>query len=175
MCRKYFCRFLLVIVLLFLIFSKQIFAGGQIPSQLFDIALVVDKTEVNNVSELKARVTFINFGNVDIPVQMTFVIIDKNKKEYYRSIDKTTIQTEGVFNKTFEGLLLEEGKYTLVLNTLYNTNIKDEFKYDFEVGNFGQNKSWMLIVSSGIILILIFSIILLVIRRKTKVKRGSKK
>lgn len=175
MCRKYFCRCLFLVALLFLGFSKQIFAGGQIPSQLFDIALVVDKMEINSVPELKARVTFINFGNVDIPVQMTFVIIDKNKKEYYRSVDKTTIQTEGVFNKTFEGIDLDEGRYTLVLNTLYNTNIKDEFKQDFEVGNFEQDNSWMLITGGGIILVLISLIIFLAMKRKMKVKRTRKK
>ena len=88
------------------------------------------------MSELAARVTFVSFGTEDTPVEMTFTIVDKNGKEYYRSVDNTSIQTEGVFNKTFEGLLLDKGKYTLVLTTVYNTNVRDEFKQDFEVGDF---------------------------------------
>ena len=147
---------------------------SQIPSELFDIALIVDKTQINNVSELTARVTFVSFGREDTPVEMTFTIVDEKGKEYYRSVDNTTIQTEGVFNKTFEGLRLDKGKYKLVLNTLYNTNIRDEFKQDFEVGNFAtstisnfwSNKLLILIIGSGIVLILISWIIGLIRRKK---------
>ncbi|MDD3002864.1 MAG: fibronectin type III domain-containing protein, partial [Candidatus Shapirobacteria bacterium] len=150
---------------------------SQIPSELFDIALIVDKPQITNVSELTARVTFVSFGNKDTPVEMTFTIVDANGKEYYRSVDNTTIQTEGVFNKTFEGLLLDKGKYTLVLNTLYNTNIRDEFKQPFEISetvitspltNFLSNKPLMIGIGSGIVLILISWIIGLMGKRKKK-------
>jgi hypothetical protein len=152
--------------------------ASEISNRLLDIALIVDKTQITNVSELAARVTFVSFGKEDTPVEMTFTIVDANGKEYYRSVDNITIQTEGVFNKIFEGLLLNKGKYTLVLNTLYNTNIKDEFKQNFEVGdfttssitNFLENKPLMIIIGSGIILILIYWIIGLVRRRKKKKK-----
>jgi len=147
---------------------------SQIPSELFDIALIVDKTQINSVAELAARVTFVSFGKEETPVEMIFTVIDANGKEYYRSVDNTSIQTEGVFNKTFEGLLLDKGKYTLVLTTLYNTNVKDEFKQDFEVGEVTvspvskllENKPLVSIIGSGIILILISWIIGLVRRKK---------
>lgn len=150
---------------------------SQIPSELFDIALIVDKTQITNVSELTARVTFVSFGNKDTPVEMTFTIVDEKGKEYYRSVDNTTIQTEGVFNKTFEGLLLDKGKYTLVLNTLYNTNIRDEFKQNFEINEtvpaspltkFLSNKPLMIGIGAGIILIIISWIIGLMGKRKKK-------
>ncbi|MFA6462803.1 MAG: fibronectin type III domain-containing protein, partial [Candidatus Shapirobacteria bacterium] len=152
--------------------------ASEISNRLLDIALIVDKTQITKASELTARVTFVSFGKEDTPVEMTFTIVDANGKEYYRSIDNTSIQTEGVFNKTFEGLLLDKGKYTLVLNTLYNTNIKDEFKQNFEVGdftsstatNFLENKPLMIIIGGGIILILISWIIGLVKRRKKNSK-----
>ena len=115
--------------------------ASELPSQLFDIALIVDQTQINNASDLTARVTFISFGRENTPVEMTFTIIDENGKEYYRSNDKTIIQTEGVFNKTFKELILAKGKYTLVLNTLYNTNIRDEFKQGFEVGGVETTKT----------------------------------
>jgi len=147
---------------------------SQIPSELFDIALIVDKTQINSAAELAARVTFVSFGKEETPVEMIFTVIDANGKEYYRSVDNTSIQTEGVFNKTFEGLLLDKGKYTLVLTTLYNTNVKDEFKQDFEVGEVTvspvskllENKPLVSIIGSGIILILISWIIGLVRRKK---------
>ena len=139
---------------------------SELPSQLFDIALIVDETKLTQASDLFARVTFISFGREETPVQMTFTIIDENGKEYYRSIDKTTIQTEGVFNKTFKDLILAKGKYTLVLNTLYNTNVKDEFKQDFEVGETTQNKLLMLIIGNGTILIFIFLVVGIMRKKK---------
>jgi len=148
--------------------------ASEISNRLLDIALIVDKTQINNVSELTARVTFVSFGREDTPVEMTFTIVDEKGKEYYRSVDNTTVQTEGVFNKTFEGLKLDKGKYKLVLNTLYNTNIRDEFKQDFEVGNFTpttksnflSNKPLIIIIGSGIVLIIISWIIGLMKRKK---------
>ena len=150
--------------------------ASELPSQLFDIALIVDQTQINNASDLNARVTFISFGRENTPVEMTFTIIDENGKEYYRSNDKTIIQTEGVFNKTFKELILAKGKYTLVLNTLYNTNIRDEFKQGFEVGgvetttlnSFLSNKPLITTIGVGVIFILILWIILLMKRRKKK-------
>jgi len=141
---------------------------SQIPSELFDIALIVDKTQITNVSELTARVTFVNFGNKDTPVEMTFTIVDEKGKEYYRSVDNTTVQTEGVFNKTFEGLLLDKGKYTLVLNTLYNTNIRDEFKQGFEIGISSENKPLIILIGGVIALIFIFWIVGLIGRKGKK-------
>ncbi|MDD3003073.1 MAG: fibronectin type III domain-containing protein [Candidatus Shapirobacteria bacterium] len=150
--------------------------ASEISNRLLDIALIIDKPQINNVSELTARVTFVSFGREDTPVEMTFTIVDEKGKEYYRSVDNTVIQTEGVFNKTFEGLKLDKGKYKVVLNTLYNTNIRDEFKQDFEVGkfttsttsNFLSNKPLILIIGSGIILLLISWIIGLMRRKKKK-------
>jgi hypothetical protein len=148
---------------------------SQIPSQLFDIALIVDKTQITNASELAARVAFVSFGTEDTPVEMTFTVVDTNGKEYYRSVDHTTIQTEGVFNKSFSGLVLPKGKYQIVLNTLYNTNIRDEFKQDFEVGNFGvasgsilENKPLMFGIVTVIILGLMAAIWIILKRRGKK-------
>ncbi|MDD3002902.1 MAG: fibronectin type III domain-containing protein [Candidatus Shapirobacteria bacterium] len=142
--------------------------ASEISNRLFDIALIVDKTQITSVSELTARVTFVSFGNKDTPVEMTFTIVDEKGKEYYRSVDNTTIQTEGVFNKTFEGLLLDKGKYTLVLNTLYNTNIRDEFKQGFEIGISSENKSLVVLIGGLIALIFISWIIGLAGKRGKK-------
>lgn len=142
--------------------------ASEIENRLLDIALIVDKTQITNVSELTARVTFVSFGREDTPVEMTFTIVDEKGNEYYRSVDNTTIQTEGVFNKTFEGLKLDKGKYKLVLNTLYNNNIRDEFKQDFEIGIFSENQSWTLFIGGIIVLVCIFWIIGLMRRKKKK-------
>ena len=151
---------------------------SQLPSQLFDIALIVDETKLTKAADLFARVTFISFGREDTPVEMTFTVIDENGKEYYRSVDKTTIQTEGVFNKTFKDLILAKGKYTLVLNTLYNTNVKDEFKQDFEVGETAPASNKLLMISLGSMLMVVIVVVIFIIlkkRQKRKIRYYSKK
>jgi len=62
-------------------------------------------------------------------------------------------------------LKLDKGKYKLVLNTLYNTNIRDEFKQDFEVGI--SSKNTLLTMFTGGLIIL-FLIVLLARRKKKK-------
>jgi len=155
---------------------------SQIPSELFDIALIVDKTQIAKASELAARVTFISFGSKTTPAEMTFTIVDLDGKEYYRSVDRTVIQTEGVFNKNFGQLQLPNGKYKLVLTTLYNTNIKDEFKQDFEVGNFTisptskflENKPLIIAIWVVFVLGIVFAI-MAIIKNKKNIKYPLKK
>lgn len=154
--------------------AEDFVPASEIPSQLFDIALIVDETEITSASDLLARVTFISFGRENTPVEMTFTIIDEKGKEYYRSVDKTTIQTEGVFNKSFNNLILAKGKYTLILNTLYNTNVRDEFKQGFEVveevgvskPNFWSNTNLLILIGAGVIAGLIILIVRLVRKKE---------
>jgi len=103
------------------------------PSQLFDIALVIDQPLIDDSHKLAARVTFASFGKEATSVDMTFIILDGSGKQLYRTTGKTTIQTEGVYNQAFKDLNIPDGKYTLLLNTLYNVNVKDEFRQPFEV------------------------------------------
>jgi len=103
------------------------------PSQLFDIALIIDKPLIDNSRNLAARVTFTSFGTKDTPVDMDFVILDAAGKQRYKTTGKTVIQTEGVYNQAFKDLSIPNGKYTLLLSTLYNVNVKDEFRQQFEV------------------------------------------
>ncbi len=107
--------------------------NAQSPSQLFDITLIIDQPLIDNSRNLAARVTFTSFGTKDTPVDMSFVILDAARKERYKTSGKTTIQTEGVYNKAFKDLSIPDGKYTLLLSTLYNVNVKDEFRQPFEV------------------------------------------
>jgi len=103
------------------------------PSQLFDIALIIDQPLINDSHKLAARVTFTSFGTKDTPVDMEFVILDTAGKQRYKTTGKTVIQTEGVYNQTFKDLSIPDGKYTLLVSTLYNVNVKDEFRQPFEV------------------------------------------
>ena len=103
------------------------------PTQLFDIALIIDKQLIDDSRKLAARVTFTSFGTKDTAVDMEFVVQSQAGKELYKTTGKTVIQTEGVYNQMFKNLSIPDGKYTLLLSTLYNVNVKDEFRQPFEV------------------------------------------
>lgn len=149
------------------------------PLQLFDIALIVDQPKVNKVSDLKARVTFISFGSQDTPVKMHFKIIDGVGNEYYNSDENMMVQTEGVFNKSFEGINLADGKYVLVLTTLYNTNIRDEFKQNIEIFSsqtIVKRSFWLTVWENrylffwGLILLGVFGLIFFLLKRRKRRK-----
>lgn len=104
-----------------------------VPDQLFDINLELENATISDISELVARVIFVSFGAVPTPVDLTFVIEDEDRNEVYRSTGKITVETEALFTQTFEELELLDGTYTVVLQTLYNTDVFDEFRQDFKI------------------------------------------
>lgn len=108
-------------------------ASPQAPSQLFDIALIIDDPLIEDSRTLTARVTFTSFGTEDTPVDMEFVVLDGQGRELHKTSGKTVIQTEGIYNQTFPDLQIPDGKYTLVLKTSYGEGVHDEFRQPFEV------------------------------------------
>jgi hypothetical protein len=108
----------------------------KIPEQLFDINLEIDSAVISSAKELNAKVVFISFGQVPTPVDLTFTIEDElGNKVYVDKGDKVDIvvETDSVKQKRFEDLELAPGKYTLILKTLYNVDVEDEFRQDFEI------------------------------------------
>ena len=104
-----------------------------IPAQLFDISLALDDSLIQDSDELSAVVTFESFGAEPTPIELTFIILDETENEVYREGDSITVEVEEVLRKSFKGLNLPEGKYSLVLHTLYNVNVFDEFRQEFEI------------------------------------------
>ncbi len=108
----------------------------SLPAQLFDIRILVDRTNISRIVDLVARVTFESFGRVPTPVDMTFSILDSQGNELWKSTDTTTVQTEAVFVKRFpDAPELSEGSYTLRLSTLYNTDVTDVFEAPFTISS----------------------------------------
>jgi hypothetical protein len=101
--------------------------------QLFDIKLELESSVIDKSNDLIARTRFESFGNVPTLVNLFFVITDSQGKEVYSDSSETTVETEKIVTQEFKKLNLKKGKYTLVLTTLYNTDVKDEFKQAFEV------------------------------------------
>ncbi|MCH8945760.1 MAG: beta-propeller fold lactonase family protein, partial [Nanoarchaeota archaeon] len=102
--------------------------------QLFDITFSLDDSTISSSDELSAVVTFEGFGTIAAPVDLTFIILDEFGDELYREERTITVTVEEVLGWNYETLQnLPEGKYTAVLETLYNIDVFDEFRQEFEI------------------------------------------
>jgi len=108
-----------------------------IPKYLLDISFELENLIMENSDELSTMVTFMNFGTELTPVNLIYIILNESENEIYRKEDSTTVETEQVLRKSFEGLNLAEGKYILVLHTLYNVDVEEEFRQEFEISGTG--------------------------------------
>ena len=149
------------------------------PEQLFDITFNLDDNLIQNVSELSAIVTFESFGNVPTPVNLTFIITDRSGNELYREESSIIVEVEELLRWNYEGLELPEGKYTAVLETLYNVDVYDKFTQEFEISVERKGIGlWIWIVGGIIVGVLIIGLIWWLIRkikkkvRKSKIKRS---
>lgn len=106
-----------------------------IPEQLFDISLRLEDYIVSSSDELVAKVSFEAFGSEPTPVNLTYVVIDELGREVYLEDDYLVVYTEEFVYKSFDRLNLKKGKYTLVLKTLYDVDVRNEFSKKFGVGD----------------------------------------
>ena len=170
----------------------QIIEDNQtnIPEQLFDITWNLEDRVVESVSELVGVVAFESFGTVPTPVDLTFIVIDSDGNEIYREKGEITVTTEEVMRWRFaeQGLAsLSEGDYVAILETLYNVDVYDEFRQEFEIGNrkvgitcgvidwFSEQGNLLIIwVLALFIVIFILFMVLKTVKRKKKRKLKSK-
>lgn len=148
-----------------------------LPTQLFDINLEIERAEISDAKDLVARMIFTSFGRVPTPVDLTFDILNDKGEKIYSKTDKITVETQAVLTERFKDIEkdLGPGKYTLVVTTLYNKDVKDEFKQDFEIVPPEKIKKqfwkslWFWIIST-IILIAIFVAALKKVKNKEEIK-----
>lgn len=101
--------------------------------RLLDIKLELESSLLDRSSDLVALIRFDSFGNVPTLINMDYTVLDSKGVEVYKEVGSVTVETEKLVSKDFKKLNLKQGKYSLVLGTLYNTDVKDEFRQDFEV------------------------------------------
>jgi len=146
-----------------------------IPSQLFDIKLGLQNDVINNVYELSAWVTFESFGSEPTSVNLTYIILDELGNEVYKKEDRVVVETEKFIAEGFAGSNLDYGRYTLVLKTLYNVDVEDEFRQEFTIEEEGLLESLSLIsVLIGILAIIVLFIVVTIIYKKRKPGRIGK-
>ncbi len=149
----------------------------EIPEQLFDITFNLDDKLIQSVNELSGIVTFESFGNVPTPVGLTFIILDSSGKEIYREMSSITVTTEELLRWNYETLqTLPEGKYTAVLETLYNVDVYDKFTQEFEIGEEKKLGVWIWYVVVVVVVILIIGLVWWLVKiKKKKIKRKSQR
>jgi hypothetical protein len=154
--------------------------GEATIDSLFDMRFLLDEIILTSSDELSVIAIFENFGLGKTTVDLTFIILNELGNEVYREEDNITVETEEILRKSFKGLDLDFGKYTIILNTLYGIDVRDEFRQDFEIKEIAFappyfNWFWCLII--GIILSLLILIIILImkLRKKKKLKKIIKK
>jgi len=104
----------------------------EIPEQLLDIKFELEENIIFSSGELVALISFESFGAEPTPVNLTYIILDKQGNEVYKEHDYIIVGVEEILIKSFKGLELDDGKYILILKTLYGDNIRDEFRQEFE-------------------------------------------
>ena len=113
--------------------------------RLFDIKFELESALLEKSSDLVSRIRFESFGKVLTLVNLEYKITDFEGKERYSEKNEVMVETEKLVAKEFDGLNLEKGKYVLILTTLYNKDVKDEFKQSFEVNGLPVSKGWPVI------------------------------
>ncbi len=155
--------------------------GEATIDSLFDVRFLLEDIIVKKSDDLFTIAIFENFGLGTTTIDLTFIILDENGEEVYRGEESLTVETEEILRKSFEGLNLDAGKYTLILQTLYGANVRDEFRQEFEIEkerivvHLRNNWFWYLI---GVIIfsLLVWIIILTIkLKKKKKFKKITKK
>lgn len=105
----------------------------KIPEKLFDIKLSLEENKIKSLGELKAIVTYENFGTIPTEINLTFQIIDSKGIIVYEEFGKINVSVEETKGYTFPELNLTKGDYELVFTTKYGNNIEDKFTQKFEI------------------------------------------
>jgi hypothetical protein len=127
---------------------------GVATLRLFDISFLLEDSVIESSDELSSVVTFENFGNVATSVALTFIILNEEGGGVHKGEETITVETEEILRKSFKGLDLPEGKYEIILQTLYNVDVFDEFSQNFEIKKVGFLK-YFIYGSIGIVVLLI--------------------
>jgi hypothetical protein len=148
-------------------FRDPYYGISKNPSQLFDIRLSLEKNLLKINENLSIIITLQNFGNVTTLVNLTYFILNSDKKEIYKERDFVSVQTEKTVVKNFDNLHLGEGNYTFLLTTVYGKNVTDEFRQNFSVQKQAIN---LTIILSFITLILAIGAMIFIIIKNKKIQ-----
>ena len=134
--------------------------------------MTLDSSVLKESGDLTVRTRFESFGTVPTWVDLTFVILDESGQDVYRTQDGITVETEINYWKDFASLKLVPGYYVMVVNTLYNDNVSDQFRHDFSVQANGSTFPWYYILVAleviGAVVLVSYIVFIMMRRRKRK-------
>jgi len=139
------------------------------PSKLFDISFDVSELNIHNSNDLYAIVNFESFGREPTPVKLKFSILNNEGKEVHTEETSFIVETYYSFTNRFVSLQLIPGEYEIVLTTLYNIDVQDEFRKRFTIKEEKMVNSPYYVIGS-VILILLF-IFTFLICKKDEIKK----
>ncbi len=132
-----FLTILIIGLFIFIIIPTPIVKAKEETSiQLFDLSFSLEETLVQNSDKLMAEVVLKMPEEVSTLVDLTFIILNNAEREVYREKVSAAIMTDVIMSKSFKGLELSRGRYTLILNIVYNS-VSEEFKQEFRIGRDG--------------------------------------
>lgn len=147
----------------------------QIPAQLFDINVRLESDTIFDASELEAVISFESFGTEATPVEITYSVTNAQGQVVFKDFETTVVETEKVVRKNFGQLVLQTGNYVLTVETLYNTDVVDQFTNRFTVAEapkesiFESLRFWIgLVILLGFLNILFIIIIIIQKKRRKK-------
>jgi hypothetical protein len=149
----------------------------NIPSYLFDITFNLYKTQIGDIQQLRGHGTFENFGTETSQLHYTFILYDNEVKKIFSSDKVITVQTEEFLSfefDEFKQLELKPGKYTIVLSTFYDKDVKDIFVQDFYIDDFYQPTTQIITFFTFLILILVTLFFIVFEVKKGKKRKGKK-
>ncbi len=145
------------------------FVLAGVPEQLFDITMNIEDSIIESSDDLVAIITYESFGSVPTPVDLTYTIYNKDGEIVHSEKGDVIVETENIERKYFKGLNLPEGEYYLVFKTIYNVDVGDEFRGDFEIKKEKTENSllWLWIIIGVGLVVLVF-VVIYFLRRKKK-------
>lgn len=144
--------------------------GEATIGSLFDIRFLLEEAILANSDDLSAIAIFENFGLEPTWVNLTFIILNEEGRQVYIEKDGILVETENILRKSFKELGLDDGKYTLILETLYGDNVMDEFRHEFEIVGEERVINWILYLIGFVVLVLLIWIIILIVRHRERKK-----
>lgn len=147
--------------------SGKLLLPSKLTSGLYTFFIQVNYRESSATSHRTVELRQMEPTSVDL----TFIILDKDGNTVYTEKDSITVETEEVLRKSVPGLNLSDGKYTFVLQTVYDVTIFDEFKQKFRIGKIKPQEYFMYTISglvSFIFILLLFGILMLSKKRVPK-------
>ena len=96
----------------------------------------LEDSSLCDADDLVAVVHFENFGQVATLVNLSFEVFDVNGSLVFSEDDFVVVGIEELLRQRFGGLVLADGDYVLVVTTLYDVDVVDEFEIWFGVVEF---------------------------------------